>query len=105
MGGLSATRQPNAATSDPSVTPIDLDDLPDEEKAKVLERHLVPKGQRGKMTPQGADSKSSSASLLEVPSGSESGRTLSRRSSQGIVRREDSEPFPILYDAHGADVT
>ncbi|KAF8199664.1 amino acid transporter [Pholiota molesta] len=79
LGGLSATRQPNAATSDPSVPPIDLDDLPDEEKAKVLERHL-----------------SSAASLLEVPSGSESGRTLSD---------EDSEPFPIPYDAHGADVT
>ncbi|KAF9485185.1 hypothetical protein BDN70DRAFT_910316 [Pholiota conissans] len=110
MGGLSATRQPASTTAgDSSVTPIDLDDLPDEEKAKVLARHLVPKELRAKassITPKGGDANSSSGSLLEVPSGSESGHTLSRRSSSGqVVRREDSEPFPIPYDAHGADVT
>ncbi|KAJ7649790.1 vacuolar amino acid transporter 4 [Roridomyces roridus] len=71
-----------------------LDDLPDEEKARVLRRHLVSKGERE----------------LDVPQQSGSRPSNSRRSSSGAqasgqIQREDTEPFPIPYHAQGADVT
>ncbi|KAF8150727.1 vacuolar amino acid transporter 4 [Crassisporium funariophilum] len=103
-GGLSATRQ---AVGMGSGTPpsLDLDDLPDEEKAKVVERHLVAREQRLKPNNEAI---STPGSILDVPSGSESDVTRSRRSSSGTGKkplREDSEAFPIPYDAPGADVT
>lgn len=93
ISGLSATRQPIA----------DLDDLPAEEKAKVLERHLVPKEQRMKAIVEGK----SGSGLDGVDPGSGSPFTISRRSSNGISQhqKDDLEPFPIPYDIPGADVT
>ncbi|KAJ7767110.1 vacuolar amino acid transporter 4 [Mycena metata] len=89
---------------------LDLDGLPDEEKARVLRRHLVSKEERqGPAQNQG----STPTSELDVPL---AGPSLSRRSS-GVrsnansnhtahgVQREDTEPFPIPYHAPGADVT
>ncbi|CAA7266882.1 unnamed protein product [Cyclocybe aegerita] len=132
VSGLSATRAPASDSAVvvgpvpaptippvpplPGVTPpvpaaIDLDDLPVEEKARVLGRHLVPKEQRIKSTaPSVKEGQSGSGS------GSDAGDSRSRRSSSGggagtstpqqqQKAREDSEPFPIPYDAHGADVT
>jgi solute carrier family 36 (proton-coupled amino acid transporter) len=103
ISGLSATRQA-VETSSATPPPItDLDDLPAEEKARILGRHLVPKEQRMKATPEGK-----SLEDLDGVSGSGSSPfTLSRRSSNGISHRqqEDLEPFPIPYDAPGADVT
>ena len=68
--------------------PLDMDNLPEEEKLKVLRRHLVSKSER-----QPQDSSPSS-----------------RHSSSSNVAalkpfREDSEPFPIPYHASGADIT
>ena len=104
VGGLSASRQPLATGSDtPPV--FDLDDLPDEEKAKVLSRHLVPKDLRSKAL---LEAKSATGLDLGTLNGSKPGSSRSRRSSAGGTKtsmREDSEPFPIPYDAHGADVT
>ncbi|KAJ7471449.1 vacuolar amino acid transporter 4 [Mycena galericulata] len=103
FGGISAALRPKTSHNG-SDTPLslDLDDLPDEEKARVLRRHLVSKEERqnlGEATP---------ASELDVPLGSQPGGSGSRRSSSGTptaVQREDSEPFPIPYHAPGADVT
>lgn len=92
ISGLSATRQPVETSSE--TPPIaDLDDLPAEEKTKVLERHLVLREQRTEQKP------------LDGVSGSPF--TLSRGSSDGPSHRQkdDLEPFPIPYDAPGADVT
>ncbi|KAF4614123.1 hypothetical protein D9613_007849 [Agrocybe pediades] len=108
VGGLSATKGLNSDKSDPQSI-ADLDDLPAEEKAKVLERHLITAGRRSK--PNGDDTlapKSSSGSLLDAQRGSQSDLAArSRRSSAGQPQtvRQDSEAFPIPYDAHGADVT
>lgn len=107
IGGLSATRETPSSESVPAS--VDLEDLPDEEKARVLERHLVPKELRGKGTgtPVSGEARSKPSSLLDAGAvaSSDSDHTLSRRSSDGAVRREDSEPFSIPYSAVGADVT
>jgi proton-coupled amino acid transporter len=104
VSGLSASRQPLGTGSDtPPV--FDLDDLPDEEKAKVLGRHLVAKDLRSKAL---LEAKSATGSDLGTLNGSKPGSSRSRRSSAGGTKtpmRGDSEPFPIPYDAPGADVT
>ena len=98
IGGLSATR--DFAANDVSPAQLDVDD---EEKVRVLARHLVPKELRkGAGTPGTSDARS----LAEGASDTEP--TLSRRSSNGVgaaVSREESEPFPIPFSAHGGDVT
>ncbi|KAL0068784.1 hypothetical protein AAF712_004113 [Marasmius tenuissimus] len=94
---------PARESPSPMMQPMDLDDLPDEEKARILRRHLVLNKEREREQQEGGDQ-------LGVPS-------TSRRSSnsQGSgngsasgpppLVREDSEAFAIPYDAHGADVT
>jgi proton-coupled amino acid transporter len=101
ISGLSATRE-TIGTSSETPPIADLDDLPAEEKAKVLERHLVSKDQRMKAFTEGNNSFKDS--VIPAP---DSPFTISRRSSNGPSQRqkEDQEPFPILYDAPGADVT
>ena len=104
ISGLSATRETIGTSSGtPPIT--DLDDLPAEEKAKVLERHLVSKDERMKAFTEGNNSFKDSV-MARIP-GPDSPLTISRRSSNGLSQRqeEDQEPFPILYDAPGADVT
>ncbi|TFK40210.1 amino acid transporter [Crucibulum laeve] len=103
VGGISASAGRSGTPALGTDTPpsVDLNDLPDEEKARVLARHLV--------TNRGGEAKSVAGSDLEVPNDSEAGTSLSRRSSSGTPhvtpQREDSEAFPIPYDAPGADVT
>jgi proton-coupled amino acid transporter len=99
---LRATPAPTPRNGSDTPLNLDLDDLPDEEKARVLRRHLVSKEER--------DAKSTPASEFDVPLGPQPGGSGSRRSSSGAhtpahVQREDTEPFPIPYAAPGADVT
>lgn len=102
VGGLSATAVKSSNSSGSGVeTPpiIDLDGLPEEEKVRVLGRHLVSKQERKNILREDAD--------LDFSQSLEPG-TSSRQSSSsqndGPIR-EDSEPFPIPYHAPGADVT
>ncbi|KAJ6610723.1 transmembrane amino acid transporter protein-domain-containing protein [Mycena sp. CBHHK59/15] len=107
-GGIGAAlrpRTPHNGTDTP--LNLDLDGLPDEEKARVLRRHLVSKEERQN---QAGEAKSTHGSDLDIPLGSQAGGSGSRRSSSGAhanvrVQREDTEPFPIPYHAPGADVT
>jgi len=87
FGGISAQRADGPVHDTETPPPLDLDDLPEEDKAKVLRRHLVSKEERqkGLSTPD-RPSRSPSASGHRVP-------------------REDTEPFPVPYDAPGADIT
>ncbi|KAG5637485.1 hypothetical protein H0H81_004408 [Sphagnurus paluster] len=97
VGGLTATAVKSSSSSGTGTgtetPPLDLDGLPDEEKAKVLRRHLVSKKERGDPVEDGADTPEQGPS--------------SRRSNSPAHHppREDSEPFPIPYNAPGADVT
>jgi solute carrier family 36 (proton-coupled amino acid transporter) len=99
VGGISASKAPAPSASGTATpNPVDLDGLPDEEKAKVLARHLVSKVER-----QAGDT-ASEANVPIVES------TSSRRPSSGhesavALERDPSEPFPIPYNAPGADVT
>ncbi|WVQ66001.1 uncharacterized protein L199_004179 [Kwoniella botswanensis] len=92
-----------------------LADIPDEEKAKVLGRHLVSAEEReqsktatpneggvGGTTPtkeDGAGSGNASVNASGVERAAESGVT------SGYGSTEDNEQFPIPYDAVGGDVT
>lgn len=76
-----------------SSSAVDLEDLPDEEKAKVLRRHLVSKDNR-------AGSNGSEGSASTGPS-----RKSSNAQLRAPMRREDTEVFPVPYHAPGADVT
>jgi len=90
--------RPSNPTASGTATPaiVDLDVLSDEEKAKVLARHLVLNADRQPLTPIPADLDASQTG------------TSSRPSSPGqnsAHEREVSEAFPIPYHAPGADIT
>ncbi|KAL1408401.1 hypothetical protein Q8F55_005213 [Vanrija albida] len=85
-----------------------IDEVPDEEKARVLRRHLMTADERG--------SKSSTPALRVSPSGSPSGGSIagppsdappgdSSASGYGSTSKRDDDAFPIPYDAPGMDVT
>ncbi|KAG6900692.1 hypothetical protein C0993_005004 [Termitomyces sp. T159_Od127] len=96
VAGLSAI----SGTGEDTPPTVGLDDLPDEEKAKVLRRHLVFKTEReGGPSAESVDSSSSDQTIAPGPS--------SRRPSSSIhhEQHQDLEPFPIPYHAPGADVT
>ncbi|KAI0322138.1 transmembrane amino acid transporter protein-domain-containing protein [Amylostereum chailletii] len=92
VGGISARRPgpivgtPGSA-SDVGQSALDLEDLPEEDKLKVVRKHLVSR-----------DERAGSIAGSEGPS---------RRSSVGQMRlrREDTEAFPVPYHAPGADIT
>ncbi|KAG8959667.1 neutral amino acid transporter [Tulasnella sp. 419] len=93
-------------SADPYAPPETLDDLPDEEKAKVLRRHLVHREQRNQgqgiaqsLTPNEEESRSRSRTPVPLAISS------SRASFSEPHQQEDTEPFPIPYNAPGADVT
>ncbi|KAH8831544.1 transmembrane amino acid transporter protein-domain-containing protein [Flagelloscypha sp. PMI_526] len=90
---------PRPTIANPSPNPP-ISDLPAEEKAKVLRRHLVSKDER------------SQEGLLTTPSPAP-GPSLSRKSSnstqsaetQPKLTREETENFPVHYETPGADIT
>jgi solute carrier family 36 (proton-coupled amino acid transporter) len=99
-GSSPAPRIPQYGTPDNDAIARELEALPDEEKAKVLRKHLVSKDER--LNPPGGSPRTGSDP--EILQGS---RNASRKSSIGGLRgrREDTEPFPVPYQAPGADVT
>ncbi|KAF8896081.1 transmembrane amino acid transporter protein-domain-containing protein [Infundibulicybe gibba] len=109
VGGIAARRPATPGSGTETPQHVDIDDLPDEEKARVLRRHLMSREERLK----GAETESVAGSGLEGPSRSEHSSAQSRRSSNSAnagpsrpqMPREGTEAFPIPYDAHGADVT
>lgn len=74
--------------------------VPDEEKAKVLRRHLVSAEERTSNAPTPAMKLSPAASPGPSSRNGDPGESsLTRRSDDG------DDPFPIPYDAPGGDVT
>ncbi|EPQ54217.1 hypothetical protein GLOTRDRAFT_78150 [Gloeophyllum trabeum ATCC 11539] len=104
QGGLSATR-PDGSSSNDSSEGLTLDALPDEEKAKVLRRHLVSKDERERQS-AAEDAGSTAGSYNGASKRHDDSAGTSRRSSTVFrLTREDTEPFPIPYQAPGADIT
>lgn len=79
-----------------------LDDLPAEEKARVLRRHLVSREERAKQDEEGESEGSQTA-----PPGATGATTPGSTSGPGpgTLHREDTEPFPIPFNAVGGDIT
>lgn len=75
---------------------VDLDNLPGEEKARILRRHLVLPDERQ------SRAETSSMSGSDREEGPSASVLTPLRTPQ---TRESSEAFPIPYDAHGADIT
>ena len=94
MGNANAPpRGPGTPGSSSDVNPFD--DLTDQEKARILRKHLVPRDERESNSRRGSMSAGSDAGRLsEQPS-----------TSQLRVQREDTDPFPVPYHAPGADIT
>lgn len=95
LSGISA-RRPSTPSSGYDGNRVDLGDLPDEEKAKVLRRHLVSREERQ----AGVDS-----DVPEQEISRQSSMMFAQGSSIQPNRRQDTDPFPVPYDAPGADVT
>ncbi|KAI0822546.1 transmembrane amino acid transporter protein-domain-containing protein [Trametes gibbosa] len=79
-----------------------LDELTDEDKARILRKHLVSREERQNNRPGTPDQ----LARVSFSAGSDAGNgsNVSKRSSTSHLR-EDTEPFPVPYDAPGADVT
>ncbi|RPD59581.1 hypothetical protein L227DRAFT_527034 [Lentinus tigrinus ALCF2SS1-6] len=98
VGGISA-RRPDTPASGQLDNPFD--ELTDEEKARVLRRHLVSREERQNNRPATPDQFPGSSSRR----GSDTGNVSHRSSVSMLRQREDTEAFPVPYDAPGADIT
>ena len=95
-GPGSGTRTPASGYENP------FEELTDEEKARILRRHLVSKEQREHQL----DRKSSFGSFTDRGEGpSKSKRQSVNAGRDPVLTSEDSETFPIPYHTPGADLT
>ena len=93
-GPGSGTRTPTSGYENP------FEDLTDEEKARILRRHLVSREQRE----QQLDRKSSFGSFADRGEGPSRSKPLNA-ARDPVVAEEDTEAFPISYHTPGADLT
>ncbi|KAI8980038.1 transmembrane amino acid transporter protein-domain-containing protein [Trametes punicea] len=104
VGGISV-RRPPSGTSSGVQGDNPLDELSEEDKARIVRKHLVSREERQGTRPDTPNL----ANRGSFSAGSDAGNAgdLSKRSSSSQLRleRQDSEPFPVHYDAPGADVT
>jgi proton-coupled amino acid transporter len=104
--GLSTTRPASSLYGAEGTNTPNLDDLPDDEKARVLRRHLMTREER---------EAAAATAVPEEPVGSRrdsdtslhlstySGALKSRRPSAAV--RQDTEAFPVPFEVPGTDVT
>lgn len=84
---------------------VNLDDVTEEEMARVLRRHLVPRrGVEGEADDNGVGGSSRRPSE-SVPSSTRNGEDGDDNKQPPAPQRQDSETFPIPYDAPGGDIT
>jgi proton-coupled amino acid transporter len=76
---------------------VNVEELPDEEKARVLRRHLMSREEREAAAAQGG--------ALASRRGSDVSTVGKPRRPTAVVRRQDTEAFPVPFEAPGADVT
>jgi proton-coupled amino acid transporter len=95
-GPGSGTRTPASGYENP------FEELTDEEKARILRRHLVSREQREHQL----DRKSSFGSFTDRGEGPSKSKGQSTNAGRDpVLTREDSEAFPIPYHTPGADLT
>ncbi|KAH7884389.1 amino acid transporter [Phlebopus sp. FC_14] len=102
FGGTSAKRPFISGTPGSTIdnNAVDLDDLPDEDKAKVLRRHLLlPEERQNRVELNSVSgSEQDTRDTEDTASSSTPGRSTQ-------LLRGTSEAFPIPYEAPGADIT
>ncbi|KAF8340300.1 transmembrane amino acid transporter protein-domain-containing protein [Cantharellus anzutake] len=94
--GLPEVRDERGRSGTP--IPRELDGLPDEEKARVLRRHLVSREERGSRAPSitpNVSARQDTGGVSAVPG----------RSKTSSLYEMDDEEFPITYSHPGADIT
>ncbi|KAL1740128.1 transmembrane amino acid transporter protein-domain-containing protein [Schizophyllum fasciatum] len=107
-GGISAgarsfgDQSTGSGTSTPSGQVPELEDLPDEEKAKVLRRHLVSREERLRNGDSDTPSGSATPTLKKQ---SHSSLRSTGQDTTSDRQREESDAFPISYETPGADIT
>ncbi|KAI0368819.1 hypothetical protein BV20DRAFT_1053784 [Pilatotrama ljubarskyi] len=103
-GGIGATR-PVSGTPGSGQGDNPLDELTDQDKARVVRKHLVSREERQNNRPATPDQPARGS--FSAGSDAGNGGNVSKRSSNSHLRleREDTDPFPVPYDAPGADVT
>lgn len=95
-GPGSGTRTPASGYENP------FEELTEEEKVRILRRHLVPREQRE----QQLERKSSFGSLTDRGEGPSMSKWQSPNTGRDpALTRDGSEPFPIPYHTPGADLT
>ncbi|KAI0649467.1 transmembrane amino acid transporter protein-domain-containing protein [Trametes meyenii] len=102
---LGDLRRPISGTPGSGQGDNPLDELTDEDKARIVRRHLVSREERENNRPGTPDQPARGS----FSAGSDAGNAgdVSKRSSTSHLRleREEANPFPVPYDAPGADVT
>jgi solute carrier family 36 (proton-coupled amino acid transporter) len=89
--GTGLRRPPSIAPSTPAGANVDLDELTDEEKAKVLRRHLVSRAERNR---------DDAGQLASSPTDS-----VAFPQARDTFEPENEELFPIPFDTPGGDTT
>lgn len=112
--GTPARSGPRLGTTPGSSSPqvADVGSVPDEDKARVLRRHLVSREERLRSPGDTGVSASSAGPLAGSSPGQAAAESSeapdARFADEGAasaVSREDSEPFPVPYHTEGGDVT
>lgn len=101
--GISPARLSTSAIPGSALDSLDLDNLPDEDKARVIRRHLLMREERQNrpdLNSISGSSRDARVSNEDIPS---VGSSSSLRSP--AIPREETEAFPIPYEAPGADIT
>lgn len=113
VGSTPVAASPLASREQLQVT--DVESVPDQDKARVLRRHLVSREERSRRPsdsdtgPAVGSSPLGPAVLAGPPPGSlpdaVGSSSVADEVAARAVAREDSEPFPIPYHTEGGDVT
>ncbi|KAH7106249.1 transmembrane amino acid transporter protein-domain-containing protein [Auriculariales sp. MPI-PUGE-AT-0066] len=83
---------------------VDVGSLAEEDKAKILRKHLVSREERGRRASD--DGASEPGASLPPDNGLLSAAAAGPSTSQTLaVAREDSEPFPVPFHTEGGDIT
>jgi solute carrier family 36 (proton-coupled amino acid transporter) len=92
--------RPNSNGASGRDTPQVLEDLPEEEKIRILQRHLVSKEERRQ---NGREQEDLNVQVNSGGAGPSAG-SGSAADSLRRIQRQETEPFPMPYDQEGGDV-
>lgn len=88
---------------------LDLDNVPEEEKTRVLRRHLVSREERqiqvDQRSPSDSDSEGENDAGSSIGKDDTSGRISESANTKPIKDLSESDVFPVPYEMPGGDIT